>query len=156
MGTSQTNSNTKMVAIEVPDHYGWVVLGAGVLPVMTSMFLSGFVMSAIKQFNVQYPNLYAVPGFHKQADEFNRVQRGHQNYLENTDSYVIMTLLGGLKHPIACAIGTVLYCVGCYLYLKGYSDAELDVKDARYKKGGVIKWIGFFTSMISCQSLASA
>jgi len=143
-----------MVAIEVPDHYGWVVLCSGVVPVITNMVLQGFVMSARKKFNVQYPNLYAIPGFHKQADEFNRVQRGHQNYLENTDSYVIMTLLGGLKHPIACAIGSFTYCAGCYLYMKGYSDTSLDVKDARYKKGAAIKWVGFFTSLISCGKLA--
>ena len=143
-----------MVAIEVPAHYGWVVLGAGVAPVITSMMLSGKVMAARQAYNVQYPNLYAVPGFHKQADEFNRVQRGHQNYLENTDSYVIMTLLGGLKHPIACAVGTLCYCAGCYLYMLGYSDNSLDVKDARYKKGAAIKWIGFFTSLISCGKLA--
>ena len=65
-----------------------------------------------------------------------------------------MTLLGGLKHPIACAIGTALYCSGCMLYMKGYADNSLEVKDARYKKGGIIKWIGFFTSMISCGKLA--
>ena len=65
-----------------------------------------------------------------------------------------MTLLGGLKHPIACAVGTLCYCAGCYLYMLGYSDNSLDVKDARYKKGAAIKWIGFFTSLISCGKLA--
>ena len=69
------------------------------------------------------------------ADEFNRVQRGHQNFLESSDSYAIMTLIGGLKHPIACAVGSVCYCVGSVLYMKGYSDNKLDVKMARYKKG---------------------
>ncbi|KAL3926238.1 MAG: hypothetical protein SGBAC_013554, partial [Bacillariaceae sp.] len=75
-----------MVAIEVPAQYGWVILGAGVAPVITSVILSGSVMSARKEHNVQYPNLYAVPGFHKSADAFNRVQRGHQNYLEGVNS----------------------------------------------------------------------
>ncbi|CAJ1913480.1 unnamed protein product [Cylindrotheca closterium] len=143
-----------MVSIDVPAHYGWVVLGAGLAPAITNIVLSSFVMAARKEHNVQYPNLYAVPGFHKTADEFNRVQRGHQNYLEGSDSYSIMTLIGGLKHPIACAIGTVLYCAGCYLYMLGYKDTSLDVKDARYKKGAAIKWIGFFTSVISCGKLA--
>lgn len=143
-----------MVAIDVPAQYGWVVLGSGIAPFITNMILSSLVMSARKQHNVQYPNLYAVPGFHKTADEFNRIQRGHQNYLENTDQYIIMTLLGGLKHPIACAIGTVTYCAGCYLYMLGYKDTSLDVKDARYKKGAAIKYIGVFTSLISCGKLA--
>mmetsp|Transcript_25321 Transcript_25321/g.53489 ORF Transcript_25321/g.53489 Transcript_25321/m.53489 type:complete len:153 (+) Transcript_25321:89-547(+) len=141
-----------MVSIEVPPEYGWVVLGAGVAPVITSMYLSGFVMEARKKFDVKYPNLYAVPKYHEKADEFNRVQRGHQNYLENATSYSIMTLLGGLKHPITCAVGSVFFCVGSVLYLKAYSDSGLDVHMARYKKyKGLagIKWFGFLASLIS-------
>ncbi|KAL7502900.1 hypothetical protein ACHAXN_000767 [Cyclotella atomus] len=137
-----------MPSINVPEHYGWVVLGSGILPVVTSMVLGGDVMAARKKYDVQYPNLYAPPG-NKNADSFNRVQRGHQNYLEGVDSYCIMTLIGGLKHPIACAVGSVLYCAGSLLYMKGYSDVTLDVKTARYKKGAAIKWIGFFASFIS-------
>ncbi|KAL7539071.1 hypothetical protein ACHAXR_013276 [Thalassiosira sp. AJA248-18] len=142
-----------MVSITVPPEYGWVILGAGIAPVITSMYLSGFVMKARKEFDVQYPNLYAVPKYHKNADEFNRVQRGHQNYLEGSDSYAIMTLLGGLKHPITCAVGSVCFCIGSVLYMKGYSDTNLDVKMARYKKGAAIKWIGFFSSLICTCSL---
>ncbi|KAL7524733.1 hypothetical protein ACHAWF_001061 [Thalassiosira exigua] len=138
-----------MVSIEVPAGYGWVILGAGIAPVVTSMYLSGAVMKARKDFNVQYPNLYAVPKYHKSADEFNRVQRGHQNFLEGCDGYALMTLLGGLKHPLTCAAGSVCFCLGSVLYLKGYADASLDVKMARYKKGAGIKWIGFFASFIS-------
>ncbi|EJK72031.1 hypothetical protein THAOC_06479 [Thalassiosira oceanica] len=104
-------------------------------------------------YDVQYPNLYAVPKLHKDADAFNRVQRGHQNYLEGSDSYAIMTLVGGLKHPLACSIGSVCFCIGSVLYMTGYKDANLDVKTARYKKGGGIKWIGFLTSLISCCKL---
>jgi len=63
-------------------------------------------MKARKKYNVPYPNCYAVPGYHKNADEFNRVQRSHQNYMEGLDQYIAMTLLGGLKHPIACAVGS--------------------------------------------------
>lgn len=136
------------ITITVPPHYGWVVIGSGILPVVTSMVLSSDVMKARKKFDVQYPNLYA-PADNKHAEEFNRVQRGHQNYLEGVDSYSIMTLLGGLKHPIACAVGSVLYCVGSVLYMKGYADIRLDVATARYKKGAAIKWIGFFASFIS-------
>jgi len=95
----------------------------------------------------------ATPKHHKNADEFNRVQRGHQNFLEGNDSYAIMTLLGGLKYPIVCAVGTVLFNVGSVLYLKGYSDVNLDVKTARYKKGAAVKWIGFLTSLVSTISL---
>jgi glutathione S-transferase len=131
-----------------------VILGAGVLPFITHMYLSGAVMGARGRLNVPYPNCYAVPGYHKNADEFNRAQRSHQNWMEQLDQYIVATLLGGLKYPLACAGGTVLYCVGSILYQKGYIDLSLDAKDARYKKGGVIKWIGMFTSLFSTCSLA--
>eukprot|EP00569_Conticribra_weissflogii_P005572 CAMPEP_0171349110 /NCGR_PEP_ID=MMETSP0878-20121228/32778_1 /TAXON_ID=67004 /ORGANISM="Thalassiosira weissflogii, Strain CCMP1336" /LENGTH=150 /DNA_ID=CAMNT_0011853659 /DNA_START=52 /DNA_END=504 /DNA_ORIENTATION=- len=138
-----------MLTITVPPSYGYVIIGAGILPVVTSLYLGSQVMAARKKFNVEYPNCYAVPKYHDHADEFNRVQRGHQNYLENIGGYTIMTLIGGLKHPISCAVGSVLYCVGSALYLKGYADTSLDVKMARYKKGAGIKWIGFFVSFYS-------
>lgn len=144
------------------------------------MYLSGFVMKARKEYDVQYPNLYgeifvraisrcflntpppslflsssivAVPKYHKNADEFNRVQRGHQNYLEGDTTYSIMTLLGGLKFPLMCAGGSVFFCLGSILYMKGYADNSLDVKMARYKKGAGIKWIGFLISFVSTMRL---
>jgi hypothetical protein len=40
------------------------------------------------------------------------------------------------------------------LYQKGYTDKTLDVKFARYKRGGGIKWIGFLISFVSTISLA--
>jgi glutathione S-transferase len=143
-----------MVSISIPPEYGWVILGAGIGPVLTSMYLGGQVMGARKKFSVEYPNCYAVPGYHKNADEFNRVQRGHQNFLEGSDQYMFMTFIGGLKHPIACAIGSVLYVVGSVLYQKGYADTTLDVQSARYKKGAGIKWIGYFTSFYATCALA--
>ena len=91
--------------LTVPNEYGWVVLGAGIGSIVTNIFLSVPVSLARKNLNVPYPNLYAVPGVHKHADEFNRIQRSHQNYMEMLDSYIAMTLLGGLKYPIACAVG---------------------------------------------------
>ena len=138
-----------MPTINAPEGYGYVVLACGVLPTVVNLLLSGPVMSARKKYNVKYPNLYAVPGFHKEADEFNRVQRGHQNYLELAPGYTVMSLIGGLENPISVAVGGVLYAVGSMLYMHGYADLSLDVKMARYKKGAHIKWIGFFTSLVT-------
>lgn len=142
-----------MVAVEIPPNYGWVVLGAGICPVIVHFYLSGVVMAARAKYGIGYPNLYAVPGFHKNADEFNRVQRGHQNYLEGLVGYEVTALLGGLQYPLATAIGAVCFCVGSILYQKGYSDNALDVKDARLKKGGPIKYIGVIISLYSTCSL---
>jgi len=114
------------------------------------------VMRARKKLNVAYPNLYAVPGVHEKADAFNRVQRGHQNYLENVNEFRTLALIGGLKHPYAVAIGGILFSLGSYLYLLGYSDMSLDVKMARYKKGAGIKWIGLLTALYSTISFTGS
>jgi hypothetical protein len=62
-----------------------------------------------------------------QADDFNRVQRSHQNFMEANDSIIAMTLIGGLKHPIAASVASVFYCVGCILYqrVRGGADGEV-------------------------------
>ena len=143
-----------LFTMSVPSTYGYVLLGACVLPFVTGMMLSTAVMDGRKRLDIQYPNLYGVPGVHKHADEFNRIQRGHQNYLEGLPLYIALTLVGGLKHPIACAVGSVLYAVGAILYQKGYVDISKDVKSARHSKGGPIKYIGLFTSLISTIKLA--
>lgn len=137
----------------VPNYYGYVVLGAGVGSFITNIYLSGAVMKGRKALDVPYPNLYATPGVHKHADEFNRIQRSHQNFLEMLDSYIAMTLLGGLQYPIACAVGTVCFYAGAIMYQNGYIDTKLDVKMARYQKGGGIKWIGVLISLVSCAAL---
>lgn len=137
------------LTISVPQYYGFVVLGAGVLPFVTNMVVSGPVMAARKRLDVPLPNLYATPGFHKHHEEFNRIQRGHQNMLETVNQVVVMTLLGGLKHPIVATIGIVCYCLGSYFYAKGYSDMTLNVADARYKRGGSIKMLGLLLPLIA-------
>merc|ERR1712150_163734 len=116
----------------------------------------GQVMKARKLYGVQYPNCYAVPGFHKKADEFNRAQRGHQNYVEGLTSYTVMALIGGLKYPKLNAVGGVLFVIGSVLYQIGYMDVALDVKMARYKKGAGVKWLGFLAAMGSSISVAGS
>ena len=53
---------TMTAIITVPATYGFVVLGAGVGPFITNMYLSGAVMTARKKYKIPYPNSYAVPG----------------------------------------------------------------------------------------------
>jgi MAPEG family len=96
----------------------------------------------------QYPNLYAVPGYHKEADAFNRVQRGHQNMLETLPLILGMGLIGGLKYPITAGIIGATHSLGCVLYQLGYSDTSLDVTTARFKKGGFLKPLAEMSSLI--------
>lgn len=145
-----------MTTIEVPDKYGFVILGCIIVPFFSSQYMAQLVMKARKDFNVKYPNLYATPGFHKQADEFNRVQRGHQSVLESLTSFTAASLLGGLKYPLAVSVFGILYGIGNILYLVGYSDTKFDVNVARFKKGGALKIVGFLGAFGSCVSFAGS
>ena len=136
-----------MLSIEVPDKYGYVLLTCGVFPALTNFVLGGKVMAARKKYNVKLPNLYATPGFHEKANEFNRVQRGHQNMLESISDFRVCSLIGGLHYPIVVAVCGVLYSAGAYLYMAGYSDNSLDAQGARLKKGGPIKFLASLVVM---------
>jgi glutathione S-transferase len=145
-----------VVQVSVPEHYGYAILGSLVVPFFTSFYLGGQVMQARSKFNVPYPNLYATPGYHKQADEFNRYQRGHQSVFESWTSVTAFCLIGGLKHPLLAAAAGIIYSIGNIFFLIGYADTTLDVKMARYKRGGGLKWIGIFLSLGICISMAGS
>jgi glutathione S-transferase len=98
--------------------------------------------------------LYATPGYHKEADAFNRIQRGHQAYFENLSLATVAVLFGGLQYPIASAICGALYHIGSVFYQMGYADTKLDVAVARYKKGGMVKIIGLLGSLYMSINLA--
>ncbi len=135
------------LSIEVPDGYAYVFFTCGMLPTITNFILSGKVMSARKKFSIPLPNLYATPGHHKEADAFNRVQRGHQHVLETISDFRAASFIGGLKHPLVCAVGGVCYCFGSYMYQMGYADQSLDVKSARLKKGGPLQFVAHMVSI---------
>jgi hypothetical protein len=49
-----------MPIVNVPDNYGLVILSCGILPWVANVVMSVPVMKARKEFDVKYPNLYAV------------------------------------------------------------------------------------------------
>ena len=98
--------------------------------------------------------MYATPGFHKDADAFNRVQRGHQAVYENLTLATVSTLFAGLAYPIAASVCNALYSLGSVFFQIGYADTNLDVEVARYKKGGGIKWIGLMGSVAMSVNVA--
>ncbi|GKY90523.1 hypothetical protein MPSEU_000026000 [Mayamaea pseudoterrestris] len=134
-------------SVSVPGNYGYVILTTVVGQFVANFYMGGQVMEARKKFNVPYPNLYATPGFHKSADEFNRVQRGHQASLEQTAIVTVASLIGGLQYPIAASVLNALFSLGNIFFQIGYADTTLDVSMARYKKGGALKWVGVFGSI---------
>lgn len=136
-----------VLSLTIPDHYGYVVLSCLVGHFVTSTCLGGMVMQARKRLDVPYPNLYATPGFHKEADAFNRVQRGHQSMFETSPVFLCWSILGGLQYPLWTAVGGLLYHVGSYFFMLGYADTALNVATARYAKGGALKWLGLFMNL---------
>lgn len=135
--------------ITLPDHYGYVLLTVivGTIVIVPTYFADVVVPAGRSKYDIPYPNLYAVPGYHKNADEFNRIQRSHQNMLETLPGFIIMILIGGLKYPIACSIHCMIYNIGCILYQIGYTNMKIDVKNARHSYGGFIKWIGYIGAL---------
>ena len=61
-----------------------------------------------------------------------------------------MSLVGGLSHPIAAGVCGVMYSLGSYFYMTGYSDESKDVKTARYTGFAPIKIVGMLGSLIIC------
>ena len=116
------------ISIEVPSHYGYVILTTVVGQFVTSFLMGGNVMEARKKYNVPIPNMYATPEYHKEADAFNRVQRGHQNLFESLGTYSLFALVGGLKYVDAwsidlCILRVVLvFCSCVFSVAKGNQD----------------------------------
>jgi len=86
-----------VTSIEIPDNYGYVLLTAVVGQFVVGTAMGGKVMTRRKELDVPLPNMYGTPGVHKNADEFNRIQRGHQNMFESLGAFTAMALVGGLK-----------------------------------------------------------
>jgi glutathione S-transferase len=70
-----------------------------------------------------YPKMYA-EGFSKEAKQFNCMQRGHQQPLETYTMFVAMSVIGGLKFPIATLCGGVLWMYARIKWAEGYSSGE--------------------------------
>ena len=140
---------------DLTPQFGYVLFSVSVNVFIYTMMASGKVIQARKDFGVKLPSLYATPGFHKEADAFNRVQRGHQSTLETLSGVQAMALVGGVFYPIWSAAAFNVYLLGCFLFQVGYADVTLDVKDARYRKGGLLKWIGIL-SLLALSGMSSA
>jgi glutathione S-transferase len=83
--------------------------------VMLSVWKASKVTEARKTYNVHFPTVYS------DNEQFNLVQRAHQNTLEYMPAFLVLLLVGGLEMPMLCTIAgnvwilsRVLYAQGCY------------------------------------------
>ncbi|KAI6697452.1 hypothetical protein NL676_017571 [Syzygium grande] len=51
-------------------------------------------------------------------------ERGHQNSLEMMPMFFMLMIVGGLRHPCACACLGLLYIVSRFFYFKGYATGD--------------------------------
>ena len=87
---------------------------------MMNGYLTWNVISARRKYGVKYPALYAPPG-HKFENEFNSVQRAHQNTLESYAVNMFQMALNGLVYPQLSALFGALWVVGRVIYGAGYA-----------------------------------
>ncbi len=127
------------------------------------------VGGARKKYNVQYPAMYAEAS-NPHHNEFNCIQRAHQNTLEAIPQFIVMyvaflpsviarffsyilshrrLLLGGFKHPLACGIGGFVFGAGRIFYALGYYTGE-----PKNRMRGAWGGLGLLAAMGSCISLS--
>jgi len=106
---------------ELPEGYGYVVLVGCVGNTFLNMWLAINVGRARKRFDIKYPTMYS-----DSNNEFNCIQRAHQNTLEGQGAFLTMLFLGGLQYPKITAGAGVVYLLGRVAFALGYYTGEPD------------------------------
>ena len=107
-----------MVQINVAPEYGYVVL-AGASMVLVNGWMMAKIGKARKKFGITYPQMYS-----DDNQEFNCVQRAHQNTLEQLHFFYPTLLVSGLRHPMGAAAAGAIFVVGRIMYATGYYTGE--------------------------------
>ncbi|CEF99934.1 Membrane-associated, eicosanoid/glutathione metabolism (MAPEG) protein [Ostreococcus tauri] len=136
------------MAIEIPSEYGYVIaaIGACFVPLSYGAYR---VVVARKTFGVKYPDLYAPHG-HEKKKEFDCVQRGHQNTLEQFPTVfptvATTAMCAGLAFPRAAATCLGFWIVGRVLYIRGYATGV----PGKRQFGGIVSHLGDIPLVIMC------
>mmetsp|Transcript_11030 Transcript_11030/g.32665 ORF Transcript_11030/g.32665 Transcript_11030/m.32665 type:complete len:181 (+) Transcript_11030:92-634(+) len=112
----------------IPGAFGCVIAVNCVASTFTLLGLSFKVGMARSEANVQYPTMYAT-GTDAKSIKFNCVQRGHQQALETYTSFVVMSLIGGLSHPMFVSVAGITWIIGRWKWAEGYATGD---PNARY------------------------
>ncbi|BGO97878.1 microsomal glutathione S-transferase 3 [Rhodotorula toruloides] len=85
------------------------------------------VSKARKAAQVAYPAPYAENAVAERdikAKIFNCTQRAHANTLENLPIFLISLFHTGLYHPVAAAVGGLVWILGRFAYVQGYASGD--------------------------------
>lgn len=101
-----------------------------------------------KKFQIKYPTMYACVGEgnikdEKALAEYNCTQRGHQNTLEGTPTFLTLLFLASLSFPTFAAMAGSIYSASRIFYFLGYRTGD-PKKRARGNFGylGLISLLG--------------
>jgi glutathione S-transferase len=140
--------------LEIASEFGYVVaaVGACFVPLVYGAVR---VARARKAHGVEYPDLYAPPG-HEKKKQFDCVQRGHQNTLENYAPVIAMGTASGLAYPRASAILLCVWAVGRVEYIRGYATGD----PAKRRLGGLVSHLAdvplFFMTFFAAKKILDA
>lgn len=128
----------KMVSMNIPNEYGYVVLTSVASGVMM-VYLGLNVGKARKLYKVNYPKMYD-----DSKPIFNCYQRAHLNTVEVYPQFLLFLLLGGLEHPVLTSAAGLVWIVSRFFYAHGYYTG-----DPEKRLRGSFGYLGFFT-MLGC------
>jgi len=104
----------------LPQYYSYVVFVA-LDSIFVNLWMAYNVGAARKKYNVKYPLMYS-----PDSNEFNCIQRAHQNTLEMYPQFLLLLTIGGLQHPRLAAGAGAIYLLGRIAFAKGYYTGEPD------------------------------
>ncbi|VFQ81689.1 unnamed protein product [Cuscuta campestris] len=139
-----------MAGVEaLPKEYGYVAIVLALYSALNS-WMTFQVGKARAKYNVRYPAMYASEeDGNEKGKIFNCVQRAHQNSVENMSVFFMLMMVGGIRHPLVCALLGALYTVARYVYFVRYSSGVPEKRRAPWYFI-VLVTFGLMISTISC------
>lgn len=105
----------------LPQNYGWVLF-VGLDSIFVNTWMAMRVVQARKRLEVKYPIMYSLEN--GGDNEFNCIQRAHQNSLEAHPTFMFLLLVSGLQYPWCSVAAGSTYLLGRILYARGYTKED--------------------------------
>jgi glutathione S-transferase len=132
-------------------NFGYVAATAAASFVVHHIYMGFKVGKARKQYNIDYPDLYATAeNCPNEANrkKFNCVQRAHQNSLENQPIFLALLTISGLQHPVTAASLGAAVLVGRIGYFEGYACGDPKKRGNPIYFAGMLGMLGLLGTTI--------